>query len=122
MTTYRHQVYVQLVHVQRYFTNTLSRIRVEEYLMLTTYFTDLLERLYNANLVVHMDKGTHQGIWSNGLLKFFYVNEAIRTNWHICHIKAFIFKVAARVKHALVLNLRGNNVLLLVSVERGSTL
>ena len=69
MSTNRQHINVVLVYIYRHFADTLRGIGVEEDLSLTADFSNLLDRLDDSNLVVHVNNGAKQGVLTYGALQ-----------------------------------------------------
>ncbi|KAG6546487.1 hypothetical protein Mapa_012036 [Marchantia paleacea] len=117
-----HQINLHLVDVDGHLACSLGSIRVEKDLMLATYLSNFLDWLYNPNLVVHKHDRHQSSIGSNGCLQLLEIDEPILLHREVGDIEPFLLQVTAGVKHALVLRLRGDDVLLLVLVEVSDSL
>jgi len=96
---------------------------MEERLVSSTNLANLLKRLHYSNLVVHMNDRANEGVRSHSFFNVLWINQTGRKlNWKISDLKAHVFKSPATVQNALVVDLSRDDVLLLVSVEQGSSL
>lgn len=96
---------------------------MEECLVFFEHLTNFFDWLHDSNFIVNMDDTADQSVWSQSCLESFKVDKTGRKlNREVCHLEALVFKFSARVEHALVIYLRGYDVLLLVSIEVGDTL
>ena len=68
---------------------------MEENLVGSADFSNLLNRLLNTNLVVDVDDRADQGVWADRLLEDFEVDEAVGLNWKVGDVKPFVLEFAA---------------------------
>ena len=95
---------------------------MEENLVLTADLTNLLDGLHYTDLIVHMDHGADESVWSNRALKKIQIDQTILANWKIRDLKSIILQTPARIKNALMVDLSRDDMALLVTVEGGETL
>ena len=119
----RHEVDVHLVNVHWDFADTLGSVGMEKDLVFAAYLSYLLYGLNHSDLIVTVDKTRHERIRSNRSLKLLKIYKpTCLLDWEIGDVESLLLEMSTRVEYALVLNLRGDNVPLLVAVEGGSTL
>lgn len=92
---------------------------MEEHFVLAAELTDLFDGLNCADLVVHVDDRADESIWSDSLLEDVELDKAVSVHRQVGHLEALIFEVAARVEHALMVDLGGDDVTLLIAIEAG---
>lgn len=92
------------------------------YLAIPAHLPDLLERLHDADLVVDRHDGHEGGLRRHGLGQHVEVDQPVLLHGQVGHLEPLLLQEAARVQHALVLGLRGDDVVLLLAVEVGHAL
>eukprot|EP00191_Tetraselmis_sp_GSL018_P001362 CAMPEP_0177596546 /NCGR_PEP_ID=MMETSP0419_2-20121207/11152_1 /TAXON_ID=582737 /ORGANISM="Tetraselmis sp., Strain GSL018" /LENGTH=381 /DNA_ID=CAMNT_0019088489 /DNA_START=305 /DNA_END=1451 /DNA_ORIENTATION=- len=112
-----HGVDLHRVDVERDLTNSLSGVGVEEDLLGAAEVADLLERLYDADLVVDGHDGDKGRVGPDGLLELLDVDATVRLDGQVGDLPAALLEVAARVEDALVVSLCGDYVVLLLPIE-----
>mmetsp|Transcript_6707 Transcript_6707/g.14649 ORF Transcript_6707/g.14649 Transcript_6707/m.14649 type:complete len:368 (-) Transcript_6707:290-1393(-) len=117
-----HQVDAELVHVDSDLANRLRCIDVEEDLALLAELADLLNRLDDANLVVDVHDRDEARVGAHRRRELVHVDQAVLLDRKEGDVEALLLQVAARVEHALVLGLRGDDVVLSGVVEVGDAL
>mmetsp|Transcript_928 Transcript_928/g.1829 ORF Transcript_928/g.1829 Transcript_928/m.1829 type:complete len:438 (+) Transcript_928:3313-4626(+) len=122
MSGNRHQIDLHIIHIQLHFAKHLCTVRMKEHLIGTANLANILERLNDTNLVVDTHNGNDRSIVTNGALHHVGIYKTIRAHGQVGDVKAFVFQHTARIKHALVFSLRGNDVLLAAFVKAGNTL
>ena len=122
MATDTHHVNFAFIYINWDFAYTLSSISMEKDFFISANLSHLINRLFDSNLIINMNNRREQSIRSNRLFKFLQINNSISLHRQICNIKSLIFKLATRIKNALMLNLCGNNMLFLFTIKRGRTL
>jgi len=122
VATNRQQINVALINIDRYFSDSLSRVRVEEHFVFSAYFANLFDGLNRANLIVHVNDRTEERIRSDCLFQRLQTDQPVCLHWQISHLKALILQFAARIKDALMVDLRRDDVLFLVPVKRRNPL
>jgi hypothetical protein len=80
------------------------------------------QRLHHTYLIIYCHDRDKTGIWTDRSRKLVQVNKSIGLDWEVSTLKTLLLKVAARVEHALVLNLGSYDMLFLVPVEPHDTL
>lgn len=108
-----HEIDIHLVNVDGNLADGLRGVGVEENFLAAAQLANLVHRLHNADLVVDCHDGNERRLRPDGLLQVFHADEAIGLDWQVGDIETFILQVAARVEHALMLGLAGNDVVLL---------
>mmetsp|Transcript_11703 Transcript_11703/g.37170 ORF Transcript_11703/g.37170 Transcript_11703/m.37170 type:complete len:405 (-) Transcript_11703:257-1471(-) len=117
-----HEIDVHGIHVQLNLARRLGRIRVEENLVLAANRPDVRHGLDHADLVVHCHDRHNHGILPDRGLELREVHQPIRLHREVGDVKARLLELAARVEDALVVSLRGDDMLLLLAVEVGHAL
>ena len=82
---------------------------MEENFILSANLSNFFDGLYDSDLVVNHNDRDDDGVRSNSLLELLQINQTIGLYGQISHIEAQFLQVAAAVKHALVVNLRSDN-------------
>ena len=82
---------------------------MEENFILSANFSNFFDGLYDSDLVVNHNDRDDDGVRSNSLLELLQINQTIGLYGQISHIEAQFLQVAAAVKHALVVDLRSDN-------------
>mmetsp|Transcript_36943 Transcript_36943/g.119160 ORF Transcript_36943/g.119160 Transcript_36943/m.119160 type:complete len:513 (-) Transcript_36943:27-1565(-) len=114
---------VHLGHVDRDLADALGAVGVEEDTFVLADLANLIDRLQDTDLVVHVHDGDQRGVWADRLLQLLQVDDAVGAHGQVCHIPSVLhLQAAAGGEHALVLRLRGDDVLLLAAVEGGHAL
>ena len=120
VTRNAHQIYVQLIHINRYLSNGLSPIGMEENSFFSAELTNFFNILNNSNFVVDIDNtDTKDGnIWLlNSFSEEINIDKSTIFNRQIGDFKSFKLKIARGVQNAFMFNLSCNYVLLLISIE-----
>jgi len=124
MPTYAHQINVLSIDIDFYFSSSLGRISMEKNLFLFTKSSYLLHVLPNTNLIVDENdtytKYFFFGLF-NSLLQELNIQNASFVNRQIGDFESLKFKMSASIKYALMLNLGGDYVLPLISIEFGQS-
>mmetsp|Transcript_30455 Transcript_30455/g.71157 ORF Transcript_30455/g.71157 Transcript_30455/m.71157 type:complete len:467 (-) Transcript_30455:143-1543(-) len=118
----RCEVQVPLGHVHLDLSGRLCNVRVEEDLVGAADLADLLHGLDDANLVVDRHHAAQHRVGADGSLELLEVHDAVLLHRQIGNLEALLLQHTARVQDALVLRLRGDDVLLLALVEASNTL
>jgi hypothetical protein len=82
---------------------------VEENFILSANLSNFFDGLYDSDLVVNHNDRDDDGVRSNSLLELLQINQTIGLYGQISHIEAQFLQVTAAVKHALVVDLRSDN-------------
>lgn len=82
---------------------------MEENFILSANLSNFFDGLYDSDLVVNHNDRDDDGVRSNSLLELLQINQTIGLYGQISHIEAQFLQVAAAVKHALVVDLRSDN-------------
>lgn len=88
---------------------------MEEDLLRSAELSNLLDRLYNTNLVVDGHDADNGGIGTHRGLELGHVDETVVSYWQVSDGEAFILQMSTAVKHTLVLCLCCDDVLLLAA-------
>mmetsp|Transcript_4183 Transcript_4183/g.10665 ORF Transcript_4183/g.10665 Transcript_4183/m.10665 type:complete len:345 (+) Transcript_4183:193-1227(+) len=116
------EVQLPLVHVHLDLAGRLRNVRVEEDLVLATDLADLLHGLDDADLVVDCHDAAQNRVGADGGPELLDVDDAVLLHRQVRYLEALLLQHTARVQDALVLRLRGDDMLLLALVEAGDAL
>ena len=111
-----------LVHVDGELSIGLHRIRMEQDPMLLRDPADLLYRLDGSDLVIGKHDGNENGIRTDGPLQLVQLQDAVLVHAHICDLKSSFLQIFAGVKHRVMLNGGGDDMLSLLRISLGSCL
>ena len=82
---------------------------MEKYFILSANLSNFFYGLYDSDLVVDHNHRNDDGIRPYSLLELIQINQTICLYGQISHIEAQFLQIAAAVKHALVVDLRSDN-------------
>eukprot|EP00982_Pelagococcus_subviridis_P005219 29560-Pelagococcus_subviridis.AAC.3 len=113
----REQVDLHVLDVDRDLPHRLRGVRVKEHLALAAQLADRLQRLHDADLVVHRHHRDDRGVVADRAAQLLEVDQTVRLHGQVRHVPPALLQPPARVQHALVVRLRRDDVLLLPRVE-----
>ena len=115
-----HETNILLVDIHIYLPYSLSSISVEENSFLFAQFADSFDILDDPDFVMDIDD-THAkyrfGRLVDCLSEEVQIKQATFLDWEIGDLEPFEFQVPACIKDAFMFDLRGDDVLLFVSVK-----
>lgn len=86
---------------------------MEENLLLSAKFSNFADRLNYPDLIIHSHDADECRLRSDSSLNVFQFHQAVALNRKICDFEALVSEMSAAVKHALMLCLRGDDVIFL---------
>ena len=104
------QVDLHVLDVDRDLTHGLRGVGVEEHLVRAADLANLLQRLDDADLVVHRHHRHHRRLRTDRGAQLVEIDEAVGLDREVRHVPSLLLEVAARVQHALVVRLRRDDV------------
>ena len=119
MATNGQQVDVHLINIDGHLAHALGRISVEKHLVVAAKLADFFQGLHCADFIVDVNDRADKCVRSDGFLEHVHINEAFRGHRQVSHLEALIFELAAGVQYALVVDLRGDDVALFITVKGG---
>ena len=117
MATDRHAIDFHVVNVDGHFAYHLCAVTMEKYFARAAHLADLLQRLHDADLVVDSHDGDQASVRPERRFKVLQIDEPVSFHGKVGYLKALGLQLPARVKDALVLCLRGNDVALPIPVK-----
>ena len=107
----REQIHAELFDVHGNFAHGLHGVRVEIDVALARHEADFLEGLDGPELVVRVHHGDEHSVGLDCPLEVGRVHNAVRTGPDVSHAHTALFELAGGVKHRVVLDVRGDDVL-----------
>ena len=108
-----HEVDAHLVHIDGDLADRLRSVRVEEDLFGPAELANLLNRLHDTNLVVDRHDTDERRLGAHRRLELRHVDKTITLDRQVRDREALVLQMPAAVKHALVLSLACDDVVLL---------
>ena len=78
---------------------------------------NLGNRLNHADFVIHKHHRNQNGVRAKSSLEYFKIKQAILKHLEVGHLKPLTLKLAAGIKHGLVLGFYGNDMLAFARIE-----
>ena len=115
MTAHGKQVDVHFLHIDRHMAHSLYRICMEEDAVFLCDFTDFLDRLNGADLVIGKHHGDQDRFGTDGLFQFFQTDTAKFVYAQICYLHALLFQIFCCMQNGMMFDFCCNDMFLFVS-------
>ncbi len=112
-----HQIDLERAQVDGHLAGGLGGIDVEDDVLLATQLTQLGDRLYHADFIIHRHHRGNDGVGAQRRAELFQRDQAVLARVEIGHFEALTLQLAYGIEHRLVLGGQGDEVLAAPGIE-----